>query len=176
MAHQGINCNRAHAAPVLIQHRIQFAIWFHDCDYAWLRRVTRSAFSEQGGLSLYRQQQFCASHKLSRARSRRIAQHFRFAALFRSTNLGKFEHGSSLRVLVERSFASAKFRDAPKPVGFAQKMRCAPFGRCRIQQRREHGHHRSPFESGRSPFESGQCHAAPEGPGIHIGATCGMSR
>src|SRR3979409_2132258 len=67
MAQQGINCNGAHAAPVLIQHRIQFAIWFHDCDYAWLRRVTRSAFSEQGGLSLYRQEQFCASHKWSRS-------------------------------------------------------------------------------------------------------------
>jgi hypothetical protein len=24
------------------------------CDYAWLHRVTRSAFSEQGGLSAYR--------------------------------------------------------------------------------------------------------------------------
>jgi hypothetical protein len=49
----GMNCDQAHAAPVLIQNRIQFAIWFHDCDYAWLHRVTRRAMTEQDELSAY---------------------------------------------------------------------------------------------------------------------------
>jgi hypothetical protein len=71
---------------------------FQACFNAWLHRNARSAIRVQFNLSASEQNEFFASHNLHDAAMQHHAQHFRFAALFRSKSLWSYTAARSRRV------------------------------------------------------------------------------